>query len=91
MQPANNKKVGIIMNSELRAYLAKLRKVELKFMYGYEIDHECFGCETTLYFYYTAAIDNRMTPEQLIENINREYPNDKHYASVISKINELKN
>ncbi len=78
------------MNEELKLFLERMIKSELKWMYHYDIDSEMFGIETDRYSYAKRVLDGDTAIENMISHFERFYPNDEadliHHLKFLASI-----
>lgn len=74
------------MNQELQSFVTRCLKVELKWMYHYEVDDDMFGIETDRYQWCRKILDGYPV-EMAIEYFEKHYSNDE--KRFIEKLKEL--
>ena len=76
-----------MLNSNLRNFLEKTKKLELKHMYHYEIDDTLFGVETDKYEWCKDVLEGYSSIYQMISFFDRYYAKDE--IEFIEKLKEL--
>ncbi|MDF2534242.1 MAG: hypothetical protein K0R18_399 [Bacillales bacterium] len=74
------------MNQELRDFVIRCYKIELKWMYHYEVDDDMFGVETDRYQWCSKMLDG-LPVEMAIEYFEKHYPKDE--VRFIERLKEL--
>ena len=74
------------MKREIVEYLEKQKKVELKWMYGLDIEDVSFGVETYLYQLCVRVLEGRTSLENMISTLVHEYGEDYY---VVRDLEEL--
>lgn len=64
-----------------------IKKVELKWMYQYDIEDPSFGLETDKYVWVNKVLTGRANVAEMINYFEKYYPNDER--NFIDKLKEL--
>lgn len=76
-----------ILNNNLRNFLERTAKLELKYMYHYGIDDSLFGVETDKYTWCKNVLVGHSSVSQMISYFNTNYAKDE--IEFIEKLKEL--
>lgn len=75
------------MKQELIDYLERLKRIELKWMYHFDVDDDDFGLSTDLYQRICEVLRGDTTVEYVLSYLERNY--GEVYSNIIANIKEL--
>ena len=82
-----SKSINESISIELKNYLEKVKKLELKAMYSLDPDDDAFGIETDLYARVSETLDGKRTPESLLAYFEKYYSEyEKDFIDNVKKL-----